>query len=423
MSWNDFAAAVESALRAEGFEVTRIDRGETDFEARKASRTTLVGCKRFKVARTGIKPLQDLHAAMSAREADDAIYVAAGEFTDQARAVREPEPDPLGAGRRSRGLVPGFASQPPAARLTQAERPPFDGHAPVARFRARGSAVLLVVAMLAPIGTLLAAVCAVALIGAVIAAVHHAEVVAHRIGEPFGTLVLALAITVIEVALIVSIMLAGGADKAALPRDTIFAAVMIICNGVVGLCLLVGGLRHHEQSFRIEGANTGLAALIAMATLSLVLPTFTTSSPGGTYTDSQLAFAAIASLALWGVFVFVQTVRHRDYFLPAVDARTRTCTRSRRRTRHAPGRASGCCWCRWWRSWAWRRCCRRASSARSTRPARRGGHRHRHRAARAAARDLGGGGRALSAIGCGYSHAGFERLAADVRLGAGPGAP
>ena len=94
---------------------------------------------------------------------------------------------------------------------------------------------------------------------------------------------------------------------------------MIICNGVVGLCLLVGALRHHEQAFHIEGANTGLAALIAMATLSLVLPTFTTSSPAGTYTVPQLAFAAIASLALWGAFVFVQTVRHRDYFLPPAD--------------------------------------------------------------------------------------------------------
>ncbi len=91
---------------------------------------------------------------------------------------------------------------------------------------------------------------------------------------------------------------------------------MIICNGVVGLCLLLGGLRHHEQSFHIEGANTALATVIALATLSLVLPTFTTSSTGSTYTVAQLAFAAIASLVLWATFVFVQTVRHRDYFLP-----------------------------------------------------------------------------------------------------------
>jgi Ca2+:H+ antiporter len=158
--------------------------------------------------------------------------------------------------------------------------------------------------------------CTAGLIGAVLAAVHHAEVVAHRVGEPFGTLVLAIAITVIEVALIVSLMRAGGAGQATLPRDTIFSALMIICNGVVGLCLLVGGLHHREQSFRIEGANTGLAALVALSTLSLVLPAFTTSSPGGTYSTPQLLFAAVASAALWAVFVFFQTVRHRDYFLP-----------------------------------------------------------------------------------------------------------
>jgi Ca2+:H+ antiporter len=153
----------------------------------------------------------------------------------------------------------------------------------------------------------------------VIAAVHHAEVVAHRVGEPFGTLVLALAVTVIEASLILSMMLAGGSDAATLPRDTIYAALMIILNGVVGVCLLVGGLRHGVQSFRVEGANSGLAALFPLATLSLVLPSFTITTPGGTYSNAQLAFAAIASLALWAVFVFVQTVRHRDYFLPERD--------------------------------------------------------------------------------------------------------
>jgi Ca2+:H+ antiporter len=175
---------------------------------------------------------------------------------------------------------------------------------------------VLGMALLWPAGTVLAWLCAAALIASVQAAVHHAEVVAHRTGEPFGTLVLAVAVTVIEVALIVSVMLVGGPDKATLPRDTIFSAVMIICNGVVGLCLVVGGLRHHEQSFRIEGANASLAAVVAMATLTLVLPAFTTSAPGATYTPLQLAFASAAALALWAVSVFVQTVRHRDYFLP-----------------------------------------------------------------------------------------------------------
>jgi Ca2+:H+ antiporter len=179
------------------------------------------------------------------------------------------------------------------------------------------AAALLVTALAIPPGIVLSIACAAALIGAVIAAVHHAEVVAQRVGEPFGTLVLALAITVIEVALIVSMMVAGGPDKAALPRDTIFSTIMIICNGVVGVCLLLGGLRHREQSFRIEGASSALTALITLAALTLVLPAFTTSSPGATYTVAQLAFAAAASLVVWAVFVFVQTIRHRDYFLPA----------------------------------------------------------------------------------------------------------
>ncbi|MBN9206819.1 calcium:proton antiporter [Methylibium petroleiphilum] len=182
------------------------------------------------------------------------------------------------------------------------------------------AAALLGASLALPMNGAIASACAVALIGAVIAAVHHAEVVAHRVGEPFGTLVLAIAITVIEVALIVSMMLAGGEGKAELPRDTIFSAVMIICTGVVGICLLVGGLHHHEQSFHLDGANSALAALVAMAGLSLVLPSFTTSSDGGTYTVSQLAFVAVSSLVLWAVFVFVQTVRHRDYFLPPTNA-------------------------------------------------------------------------------------------------------
>jgi Ca2+:H+ antiporter len=180
------------------------------------------------------------------------------------------------------------------------------------------AAAMLAVGLAWPASPLVLALCVPALCAAVFAAVHHAEVVAHRVGEPYGTLVLAVAVTVIEVALILSIMLASGPQKATLPRDTIFAAVMIICNGVVGVCLLVGGWHHREQSFRIEGTNSGLAALVALATLSLVLPTFTVSSSEGTYTHSQLAFVAVVSIAMWAIFVFVQTVRHRDYFLPVV---------------------------------------------------------------------------------------------------------
>jgi Ca2+:H+ antiporter len=180
--------------------------------------------------------------------------------------------------------------------------------------------ILLAAAVAVGAGPLVTVLCAAALIGAVIAAVHHAEVVAHRVGEPFGTIVLAVAVTVIEASLILSMLLTKGADKTTLPRDTIFAAIMIIANGVVGICLLVGGVHHREQSFRVEGAGPALAALVALATLSLVLPSFTTTSPGSTYSVSQLMFAAVASFVLWAVFIFVQTVRHRDYFLPVAGA-------------------------------------------------------------------------------------------------------
>ena len=179
---------------------------------------------------------------------------------------------------------------------------------------------LLVAAIIAGVGTVVAMLCAAALTGSVFAAVHHAEVVAHRVGEPFGTLLLAVAVTVIEASLILSMMFADLEKGAAIARDTIYAAVMIICNGVIGVCVLVGSLAHREQTFRVEGAGGGLAALIAMSALSLVLPVFTTTTRTGTYSDSQLAFAAVASIALWAVFVFIQTVRHRDYFLPSADA-------------------------------------------------------------------------------------------------------
>jgi Ca2+:H+ antiporter len=156
---------------------------------------------------------------------------------------------------------------------------------------------------------------AVTLIATVFAAVYHAELVAHKIGEPFGTLVLAIAVTVIEVALVVSVMIGGGEDAAALARDTVFAAVMIACNGIVGLCLLVGGVRHHQQGFQVQGASAAMAVLAALTTLSLILPNFTTSTPGPFFNASQLIFAGVMSLVLYCVFVFVQTVRHRGDFL------------------------------------------------------------------------------------------------------------
>lgn len=166
------------------------------------------------------------------------------------------------------------------------------------------------------LGTASVVVVAVSLVGAVLTAVHHAEVVAHRVGEPFGTLILALAVTVIEAALVVSMILSGGDGTAAIARDTVYAAVMIVCNGVVGLCLLLGGLRHHVLVYRVDGTSPALSVLAALAVLVLVLPSFTTTTAGPTYSASQLTFAGLMSLVLYGAFVFVQTVRHRDYFLP-----------------------------------------------------------------------------------------------------------
>ena len=156
----------------------------------------------------------------------------------------------------------------------------------------------------------------IALIATVLAAVHHAEIVAHRVGEPFGTLLLAVAVTIIELGLIVTLMSAAGEGAATLARDTVFAAVMIILNGLVGICILVGAIRHREQTFQQTGVSASLAALCALTVLTLVLPNFTVTSPGPAYSSAQLGFVAVVSFLLYATFVGVQTVRHRDYFLP-----------------------------------------------------------------------------------------------------------
>ncbi|HWK96258.1 MAG TPA: ionic transporter y4hA [Pseudolabrys sp.] len=170
--------------------------------------------------------------------------------------------------------------------------------------------------VLAGSGAVLSALAGIVLFGTVFAAVYHAEVVAHRVGEPFGTLVLALAVTVIEATLIVSVMIAAPAEKAGLARDTVFAAIMIVCNGIVGACLLMGGARHREQGFQVQGASAALAVLVALAGLTLVLPNYAEGALGPRYSTSQLVFAGIVSLILYCSFVFIQTIRHRDYFLP-----------------------------------------------------------------------------------------------------------
>lgn len=163
------------------------------------------------------------------------------------------------------------------------------------------------------------ALMSITLIGGVLSAVHHAEVIAHKTGEPYGTLVLSISVTIIEVALIVSMMLTGHDGSEFIARDAVFATVMIVVNGVIGMCIFIGGLNQYEMSFRNDGATSSLGVLTALATFILVMPIVTVSSPGPDFTKGQLAFAGIASFALYAAFLFFQTVSHRDYYLPKQD--------------------------------------------------------------------------------------------------------
>ncbi len=159
------------------------------------------------------------------------------------------------------------------------------------------------------------ALAAVLLASAVFAAVHHAEIIALKVGEPFGSIVLAVSITVIEVALIISILMSTTTGGEFLTRDTVFATVMIVLNGIVGFCLVVGGMRHHEQTFQTTAASSALSVLGTLATITLVLPNYTLTTSGPNYNPSQLVFVSLSCLVLYGMFLFVQTIRHRDYFL------------------------------------------------------------------------------------------------------------
>jgi len=174
----------------------------------------------------------------------------------------------------------------------------------------------LAIAVAAAALSLPALILGVALVAAVLAAVHHAEVVAHRVGEPFGTLILALAVTVIEVGLILTLMQSDPERSVTLARDTVFAAVMVILNLLMGLCLMVGAIKHHEQRFQRTGMGAALATLTVLTVVTLVLPNYTSSAPGPLYSPEQLGFVAVASLWLYATFALVQTVRHRGYFLP-----------------------------------------------------------------------------------------------------------
>jgi len=163
-------------------------------------------------------------------------------------------------------------------------------------------------------GWLFAALLLVVLFGTVFAAVHHAEMIAERIGEPFGTLLLTLAVTVIEVALIATIML-GDKPAPTLARDTVFAVVMIVCNGLVGLCIFIGGVRYREQDFQVAGSNLYLSVLFVIATITLVMPNYTLTAPGPVYSTAQLIVVSIVTLLLYAVFLYTQTIRHSDYFV------------------------------------------------------------------------------------------------------------
>jgi Ca2+:H+ antiporter len=163
-------------------------------------------------------------------------------------------------------------------------------------------------------GLAFAAILLAVLFGTVFAAVHHAEVIAERIGEPYGTLLLTLAVTIIEVALITTIML-GDKPAPALARDTVFAVVMIVCNGLVGLCIFIGGLRYREQDFQVSGSNLYLSVLFVLATITLIMPNYTLTTPGPIYSATQLGFVDVVTLVLYAVFLYTQTILHRDYFI------------------------------------------------------------------------------------------------------------
>ncbi|WP_075321683.1 calcium:proton antiporter [Histophilus somni] len=167
-----------------------------------------------------------------------------------------------------------------------------------------------------PTGWLINTVTTVLLIGSVFAAVHYAEVIAHKVGEPFGTLVLAIAVTVIEVALIVILMSNSTQENSlVLARDTVYAALMLICNGIVGIGLLIGGMKNYVQLFSLHGIKAAVSVLLAISLIVFVLPNFTLSAEGGGMVNSQLLFVAMCCLVLYGSFIFTQTIRHRNYFV------------------------------------------------------------------------------------------------------------
>ena len=151
-----------------------------------------------------------------------------------------------------------------------------------------------------------------------ICVVRHADCLAIRLGEPYGTLILTLSAISIEVVMISTAML-HGANNPTLGRDAIFAVIMIALNGLVGLALLLGGLRHGEQYYNLQGVNSYLNVIMTLAVLGLVLPVFTVSTGGPTFSTEQAIFLVVTSLLLYGIFLLIQTVRHRYYFIESTD--------------------------------------------------------------------------------------------------------
>jgi Ca2+:H+ antiporter len=184
--------------------------------------------------------------------------------------------------------------------------------------------------LLAPVGNspLVNLLAIGALIVGVLSAVHHAEVVAHKVGEPYGTIILALAVTVLEASIIVSLMLTGGPGADTYARDTLFAAVMLILNGILGISMLVGALKFKEQVFEVKSVTIALVGLVSILVLALVLPNFTTTIAGPTYSAPQLIAVGVFCLVIYGSFIFTQTVRHRAYFLTELTGKEKVVTRN-----------------------------------------------------------------------------------------------
>ncbi len=180
------------------------------------------------------------------------------------------------------------------------------------------AAVALVTLGVVPYSHIAAALPLALLLGAcVFASVHHAEVIAARVGEPLGSIILALAVTVLEVGLILSLMSNLSNGGSTIARDTVYSAIMIITTGIVGLSLVLGSRLHFEQTIRIRGTTSALSVLVVLAVITLILPNYTVSTPGPSFSSTQLFLVALTSLVLYCTFLFVQTVRHREYFLPA----------------------------------------------------------------------------------------------------------